>query len=110
MRLLIINISSPYIGQFSCKQTYLVTTDTRQKDRVGRAALLETLIGEGVVLGINGGTTDEGLLELDLESKTSGESVKNALGSFCDFGSNTISGKKGHSVGVLLADGVERTG
>lgn len=90
--------------------TYLVTADACQEDGIGIAALLETFFGEGIILGINCGSTDEGLLEIDLESESGAKSLEDLLGGGGNFRANSIAGEEGHRVGILLADSVEGGG
>lgn len=90
--------------------TYLVTADACQEDGIGIAALLETFFGEGIILGINCGSTDEGLLEIDLESESDAKSLEDLLGGGGNFRANSIAGEEGHRVGILLADSVEGGG
>lgn len=96
--------------QGHAKPTYLVTTDACQEDGIGIAALLETFVGEGIILGINCGATDEGLLEIDLESASGAKSLEDLLGGGGNFRANSIAGEEGHRVGILLADSVEGGG
>mmetsp|Transcript_26553 Transcript_26553/g.87214 ORF Transcript_26553/g.87214 Transcript_26553/m.87214 type:complete len:353 (-) Transcript_26553:226-1284(-) len=45
----------------------LGASDGGEEDRVARLHLLQSLVGKGIVAGVKGSSSDEGLLELDLE-------------------------------------------
>ena len=90
----------------SQQRTHLVTADACEEDGIGIAALLKTFIGEGIILGIDGGATDESLLEFDLESTSLAEGLEDRLGGGGNFRADAISGEEGYRVGVLLADSI----
>ena len=98
---------STFGTQFSRVVVPFESTDAGQEHRVGGLALFEGFLGEGIVDSVNGGTSNQSLLEVQRESLLFAESREGNLGGCGDFGSDSVSRKKGDGIGILFRNGVE---
>mmetsp|Transcript_12721 Transcript_12721/g.18052 ORF Transcript_12721/g.18052 Transcript_12721/m.18052 type:complete len:266 (-) Transcript_12721:76-873(-) len=85
----------------------LVSSDTSKKDRIRVPALFETFLREGIVLFINGTSSNECFLKFHFETATFAESSQDILGCRCDFRPDTISRKKSYTVRILFGNSVK---
>jgi len=67
-------------------------------------------LGKGIVGGINGTSSDQGLVEVHGEPLAFAEDLEDLLGRLCNFRSDSISGEESDVVGILLGDGIEAGG
>mmetsp|Transcript_2380 Transcript_2380/g.5147 ORF Transcript_2380/g.5147 Transcript_2380/m.5147 type:complete len:372 (+) Transcript_2380:11-1126(+) len=78
-------------AQFSRIVVPLVSTNAGQQDGIRGLALGQGFRGEGIVDGVDGGSTNQSFFELERKSLLLAEGFKDALGGDRNLGSNTVS-------------------
>ena len=80
----------------------LVAANARQQHRIRSTALIKRFLREGVVLSVNGGTTNQGVFHLYGKAIAIAQSLNHTLGGGHDFGTNAVAGECSDCVRVFF--------